>query len=415
MVSPVSLSLSEARRIALAAQGFGARPKKVGKRELLALAERIGAFQIDSVNVLARAHYVPAFARLGPYPLQMLDSLAYESRELFEYWGHAASLMPLSLYPFLRYRMHSEVTVRYMASEKGSYLKQVYEEVAERGPLGAGGLSAPGKRSGKWWGWGDGKAALEYLFNSGLVAIAGRRGFERQYDLAERVIPEHVRNIPPPSREVSMKELICFGARAYGLGTAKDIAYYFKVDDFQDRTSQEPWWERDGKRGRSVPLVPRLVRELVDEGRLIQAEVEGWVEPAYLHPAAPRPRKLDVAALMTPFDSLAWDRARLKRLFGMDYTIEMYTPPPKRIYGYYVCPFLLGECMAARLDLKADRKAGALVVQGAFLEPGREAAEVAPRLADELRSMQSWLRLETVTIVSNGDLAPSLAAFFRSS
>ena len=201
----ITLSLPEARRLAVASQGFGPRPARPTVGHLRKLAARLHAFQIDSVNVLARAHYVPAFARLGPYPMDTLDSLAYRKRELFEYWGHAACLLPISLHPLVRYRMHTEDTQEYMRSARGTYVAKVYAEVAERGPIAAAELSDPGKRSGNWWGWGDGKAALEYLYNSGLVAIAGRRGFERLYDIAERVIPRSTLDASAPPREEAMK------------------------------------------------------------------------------------------------------------------------------------------------------------------------------------------------------------------
>src|SRR6266545_4640161 len=228
----VTLSLSEARRLAIGSQGFGTRPPAPSFAHLRKLSARLHAFQIDSANVLVRAHYVPAFARLGPYPMETLESLAYRKRELFEYWGHAACLLPVSLYPLVRYRMHkhAERTQEYMRTERGAYMANVYAEVAERGPITAANLSNPGKHSGGWWGWwgsGNGKATLEHLYDSGLVAIAGRRGFERLYDLAERVIPRTALDAPAPPREEAMKHLICLGATAYGVGTAGDLAGYF--------------------------------------------------------------------------------------------------------------------------------------------------------------------------------------------
>src|SRR5882672_2020502 len=266
---PIMLSLPEARRLAVASQGFGPRPARPTIDHLRRLAARIHAFQIDSVNVLARAHYVPAFARLGPYPVAALDALAYEKRELFEYWGHAACLLPLSLYPLLRYRMdkYAEWTQKYMRSQRGAYMAKVYAEVAERGPIAAAELSSPGKRSGNWWGWGAGKATLEQLYDAGLVAIAGRRGFERLYDLAERVIPKAAFDAPPPPREEAMKQLICLGANAYGVGTFSDITGYFNTDGWRDRMAPGPWYERP--KGRAKPIAKRLVSELVEEGRLL--------------------------------------------------------------------------------------------------------------------------------------------------
>lgn len=411
----ITLSLSEARRLAVASQGFGSRPATPSVGHLRKLAARLHAFQIDSVNVLARAHYVPAFARLGPYPMDALDALAYRKRELFEYWGHAACLLPISLYPLVRYRMHTEQTQEYMRSERGASMAKVYAEVAERGPIAAAELSNPGKRSGNWWGWGDGKATIEHLYNSGLVAIAGRRGFERLYDIAERVIPRAALDASPPPREEAMKQLICLGAKAYGVGTFGDITGYLMIDGWRDRLPSGPYWERPkGPEGRRAkPIAKRLVSELVDEGRLLPAQVDGWREPAYIHPGVRVPRSVHAIALVTPFDSLVWERSRMERLFGMKYTIEIYTPEPKRVYGYYVFPFLLGDTLVARCDLKADRQRKVLMVQSAFLEPGQDARHVVPGLTGELRQMQAWLELDRIEVAERGDLAAKLRRSVR--
>ena len=382
----IMLSLAEARRLAIASQGFGSRPKTPSVGHLRKLAALVHAFQIDSVNVLARAHYVPAFARLGPYPMNALDALAYRKRELFEYWGHAACLLPMSLYPLVRYRMHRDETQEYMRSSRGAYMAQVYAEVAERGPIAAAELTDPGKRSGNWWGWAKGKATLEHLYDSGVVAIARRRGFERLYDNAERVIPRAALDSPAPPREEAKKQLICLGAQAHGVGTLGDVTGYFMVDGWSDRNARVPHWERV-KGGRAKPIAKRLVLELVEEKRLLPTRVEGWKEEAYMHPEARVPRTVEARALVTPFDSLVWERSRIDRLFGMKYSIELYTPVHKRIYGYYVFPFLLGDTLVARCDLKADRQRKVLMVQGAFLEPGRNARTVIPALAGELQQV----------------------------
>ncbi len=414
-MSAVTLSLVDARCLAIASQGFGERPPAPSVAHLRKLAARVHLFQIDSVNVLVRAHYVPAFARLGTYRTASLDDLAYRKRELFEYWGHAACLMPVSLYPLVRYRMlkHNDRTQEYMRSEPGRYMAQVLDEVAQRGPLSAAELSDPGKRSTGWWSWwgsGNGKATLEHLFDAGLVAIAGRRGFERLYDITGRVIPRAALDAPVPPPEDAMKQLICLGAKACGVGTIDDIAGYFYVDDWRDRLPAGPPWTRTNGAGarRSPRIVKRLVSELVDEKRLIAARVESWKEPAYLHPQARVPKSMDARALVTPFDSLVWERSRIERLFGMKYSIELYTPPPKRVYGYYVCPFLCGDTLVARCDLKADRASGALKVQSAFLEPGHSARRVAMDLAEELRTMQAWLGMDRIEVNPRGDLAPLL-------
>ena len=412
---PVSLSLPEARRLALASQGFGSRPNTPTAAHLRKLIARVHAFQIDSVNVLVRAHYVPAYARLGSYRTEALDTLAYRKRELFEYWGHEACLLPVSLYPLVRYRMdkHAEHTQKYMRSSKGAYMAKVYQEVGEHGPISASELSNPGKSSGSWWGWwgsGNGKETLEHLYDAGLVAIAGRRGFERLYDLTERIIPKGALAATAPPREEAMKQLICLGAKAYGIGTFRDVTGYFNTDGWRDRLPPGPRaaWSKTRAGLRAKSIAKRLVSELVDEGRLLPAKVEGWTEDAYLHPEARAPRALHARALVTPFDSLVWQRSRIERLFGMKYRIEMYTPPPKRIYGYYVCPFLLGDTLVARCDLKADRERRVLMVKGAFLEPGQNAGRVAPDLVSELRHMREWLELERIEVGSNGDLAEKL-------
>jgi uncharacterized protein YcaQ len=405
-----SLSLPEARRLAVASQGFGPRPAKASGAHLRQLAARIHAFQIDSVNVLARAHYVSPFARLGPYPIGALDALAYEKRELFEYWGHAACLLPMSLYPLFRYRMekHREWTQRFMRTARGAYMARAYAEVAERGPIGASELSEGGKRSGNWWGWSVGKRTLEHLFDTGLVAVAKRRGFERLYDLADRVIPKAARDAPAPPREQAMKELIVLAAQAYGVGTVEDLRTYFYVDGWSDRQGAIPWrWTR--KRAKPAkPIAPRLVSELVEEGRLVRARVDGWDEDAYTLPRLRVPRAVEAAAFVTPFDSLVWDRSRLRRLFGMDYTIEIYTPMAKRRFGYYVFPFILNDRIVARCDLKADRERGALMVRSAHLEPGHDGRRAVAAMARELEVLRTWLTLDHLEVADRGGLAASL-------
>jgi uncharacterized protein len=411
----ITLSLAEARRLAVASQGFGKRPAKPALNHIRRLAATIHAFQIDSVNVLARAHYVPAFARLGPYRPESIDTLAYRKRELFEYWGHAACLLPVSLYPAVRYRMRADEARAYMRSPRGAPLARVYAEVGERGPITAGELTDPGKRSGKWWGWGDGKSRLEYLYDSGLVAIAGRRRFERLYDLAERVIPRSALDAPALPREDAMKRLICLGTQACGVGAFRDIVGYFDTDGWRDRLPPGPWWERKEKKdgGRAKPIAKRLVAELIEEGRLLPVHVEGWSEPAYLSPGAKVPASVHARAFVTPFDSLVWTRERIDRLFGMKYTIEIYTPAEKRIYGYYVFPFLLGHTLVARCDLKADRERKVLMVRSAHLEPGQSASRVAPELAGELRQVQAWLGLDRIEAASRGDLAAAVRRALR--
>jgi uncharacterized protein len=308
---------------------------------------------------------------------------------------------------------HAEWTRSYMQSKQGTYMARVYAEVAERGPIPAGELSDPGKRSSGWWGWwgsGNGKATLEHLYDAGLVAIAGRRGFERLYDITERVIPRTTLAALSPPREEAMKRLICLAVEACGVGTADDIVRYLDVDGWRDRLPPGPLWEiSKGPRGwRDKSIAKRLVSELVEEARLRPVRVEGWKEQAYLPPRVRVPKTVAARALVTPFDSLVWERSRMYRLFGMKYSIEMYVPPAKRVYGYYVCPFVLGDTLVARCDLKADRTRKMLIVQSAFLEPGQHSHRVVPHLVDELRQMCKWLQLDRVEVKRRGDLAASL-------
>ena len=350
---------------------------------------------------------MPAYSRLGPYPMAALDRLAYDKRELFEFWGHAACLLPMSLYPTFRWRMDAAAASRWWGGVSPmvrSYVERVYQEVAEKGPIGAGALPNAGKSTGNWWGWSDGKRAIEMLFRMGRVAVAGRRNFERLYDVPERVIPREMLDAPVPAPDDAKKQLLVIAATALGVGTARDIAGYFHI---------ETWWDRSGEGGRRRSELPRLVRELVDEDRLVPASVEGWKEAAYVVPKTVIPKDVEARALVSPFDPLMWERKPTQRLFGFDYKIEIYVPAPKRIYGYYVLPFLLGDRFAARVDLKADRKTRTLLVPGVFVEPGHNPKHVASELADELRLMASWLELDGVEVGSHGDLTGPLKKALR--
>ena len=392
-----SLSAPAARRIALAAQGFAEpRPgRRVGRRELRRLVDRIGLIQIDSVSTLVRAHELPAFARLGPYPRTLIKESAERHRDLFEYWGHAACLMPIRTHPLWRWRMQSmrdreRRWVDRIQRERPGYVDAVLAEVRERGPITAGELSDGGTATGPWWGWADGKVAIEHLFSIGELSVAGRRNtFERAYDVTERVIPAAVLAAPTPSIEDAHRELVRIVTRALGIATRKDIATYFYL---------------------ATARVSRSIAELVELGELEPVTVEGWADPAYLAAGARRPRRVDARALLAPFDPLVFDRARVERLFGMRYRIEIYTPAPKRVYGYYVLPFLLGEALVGRVDLKADRARSTLVVQAAHGEDGVDRSAVAAALADELRLMADWLELERIEVRPTGDLAAPLSS-----
>lgn len=397
MPVPESLSRAEARRIAISAQGFCDRqPEAAERRHLRRVFGRVGLIQIDSVNVLVRSHYLPAFSRLGTYDAGLLDAAAWggRRRELFEYWGHEASLLPLSLHPLLRWRMERAARgegiygglARFM-TERAAYVEQVLAEVAARGPLGASELSEPGLSSGSWWGWSDGKRALECLFWAGRVTTAGRRGFERLYDLPERVLPAAVLDLPTPAEAEAQRALLSIAAASLGVATEADLRDYFRLD--------------------AVDAKPRLA-ELVESGALLPAMVDGWTQPAYLWPEARRPRRVSARALLSPFDSLIWERARTERLFGFRFRLEIYTPAHKREHGYYVLPFLLGDRLVARVDLKADRPARTLLVHAAHGEAHADSGATADALAAELHRMAGWLGLERVAVTPAGDLGPPL-------
>jgi uncharacterized protein YcaQ len=391
------LSAAEARRLALGAQGLAA-PRAAGERgarALRSMVQRLGAVQIDSVNVLARAHYLPAFSRLGPYDTTALDRLVhYAPRRLFEYWGHEASLLPVELHPHLRWRMARAAEdawggMRRVSRERPDLVERVLEHVRAHGPVAAGELAEEDrpKRTGPWWDWSDVKRAIEFLFWSGRVTSARRRGFERLYDVPERVIPRDVLAIPTPPVDEAQRELIRVASGALGVAAARDLRDYFRlpVADARER-----------------------IAELVEAGELLPVAVAGWRETAYLHPGARLPRQARAAALVAPFDPLIWERPRVERLFGVRYRIEIYVPAPQRVHGYYVLPFVLGDRIAARVDLKADRQEGVLRVQAAHAEP-EAPAETAQALRDELELMAAWLELEGVAIEPRGDLAKRLS------
>jgi uncharacterized protein YcaQ len=404
----LSLSSSEARRLSLDSLGFrAAKPKRAGVAHVRATAHRLGAIQVDSVNVLARAHYLPAFSRHGRYRPAILDELAHGKRELFEYWGHAACLLPMDLYPLMGWRMEKQVeNWSGLDAKRLKYIEAVFDEIAERGPIAAGEISIAGKSTGPWWGWSDGRLAVEFLFRQGRIAVAGRRHFERLYDLSDRVIPAAVFNTPRIGEREAKKELLGRAARAMGVGTAKDIAQYFHVDGF---------WDRHAVGGRKpVGNLRAMFDELEEEGRLERASVEGWKHTAYVVPGARIPKSVDARAIVSPFDPLMWERSWTRAVFGFEYQIEIYVPAPKRVYGYYVLPFLMGDTFAARVDLKADRKASKLIVHSAHIEPGRDESDVASALAGEVRSIAEWLSLESIEVGRKGDLARSLKRNVRS-
>ncbi len=396
-----SLSAAQARRIALAAQGFGAaRPSgPLNAGHVKRAVDRLGLLQIDSVNVLTRAHYLPLFSRLGNYASDHLDRIAWgrkSQRGLFEFWAHEASLLPLGTHPLFRWRMQrsrenagdGKGKLHLLRKEKPKYIDAVLREIADRGPLAASELSNAGERRGPWWGWNDGKLAVEWLFFAGLVTTATRRGtFERVYDLTERVLPASIVALPTPSAEEAQRELLRLSAQALGVATEFDLRDYFRL---------------------GVADTKARLAELVEAGDLLAVEVEGWNRPAYLHPAVRQPRKVEARALLAPFDPLIWERDRTHRIFDFFYRIGIYTPVAKRTHGYYVLPFLLGDWLVARVDLKSDRANSKLLVHAAHLEEGQDAAQVAGPLSEELRLMADWLGLESVSLPRVGALAKTM-------
>ncbi len=384
---PKRLTAAQARRVALAASGFGeARPPNAGRRDAARVLQRLGLVQIDSVNVLVRAHYVPLFSRLGPYDRALLDGAAHDRkrRSLFEYWGHEASLVRLHLHPALRWRMARAERgegiyggLARFAAERRPFVEAVLREIETRGPLSARELSEGGQGRGSWWGWSDGKRALEWLFWAGQVAAAGRRGFERVYDLPERVLPAEILGRPTPPADEAQRTLLLVAARALGVATERDLRDYFRLEPAESRAR---------------------VAELVEAGALLPVDVEGWGAPAFLDPAARVPRRIEARALVSPFDPLVWERARTERIFGFRYRIEIYTPARKREHGYYSLPFLLGDWLVARVDLKADRAGRRLVVRSVSHEPWADREAVASALDAELRAMAEWLGLEDVVV-----------------
>ena len=394
-----SLSARQARRIALAAQGLAAaRPGgAVSRRAFRGLTERLGVIQMDSVNVVVRTHYLPAFSRLGGYPREHLETEAWGRRpSLFEYWGHEASLMPVAIQPLLRWRMAEASAgsgiwsgLAKFGRDRRDYIDNILAEIERRGPVTGGDFADGTKRAPGWWEWSDGKRALEWLFWAGLITTRTRRGFERVYDLTDRVLPPDVANAPTPTDADAHRALLTIAARAMGVATEADLRDYFRMP---------------------VAATKARLADLVEAGELEPVSVEGWRQGAYLHRDAKVPRGGRASALLSPFDNLIWARERTERLFGVRMRLEIYTPAHKRSHGYYVLAFLQGEAITARVDLKADRQAGVLRVQAAHLEPGEIAAEVAPALAAELRLMAGWLGLPDVAVAPKGDLAAALAA-----
>lgn len=396
-----SLSAAEARRIALAAQGFARpRPAEPGTRQLNLALARMATLQIDSVNVFARSHYMPLFSRLGAYDTATLDRLLFARKGPYvEYWAHMASFIPAADWGLFRFRMDDN-RAKYGTKPDGWFATHreivdwVRSELGERGPLRPAEIEHDAKtaRRGPWWDWDVVKNALEYLWMFGEVAIAGRRGFERRYALAEQIIPADVL-AAPVERSAAIRELMRRASSAYGVATASDLADYWRVRDRQ--------------------AVMGAIQDLQDSGELVPVTVAGWTQAgrpakAWVHRDAALPRRVDAAALLTPFDPVVWFRDRAERLFDFEYRIEIYTPAPKRRFGYYSLPVLIGDDIVGRVDLKADRASSTLLVQSAWWEHGRP-QDAAARVADELRAAARWQGLESISVSRWGDAVDDLA------
>jgi uncharacterized protein YcaQ len=379
-----SLSIADARALAVAAQGFDtARPKtKATQRHVDALISRLGVIQIDSVNVLVRSQELPLFSRLGNHNRNAIPK-ATEQQKLFEYWGHEAAHLPVEIHPLFRWKMeaarlgkakHWGLTSFY--DDNKAFVKRMLKHVDKNGPTTSRELSTRTEKKGTWWDWDEAKVALEYLFLTGQLMSRGRgTDFARIYDTPERVLTPKILNAPTPSEHDARKQLLVRSAIAQGVATASDLADYYR---------QKP-----------VAIKP-LIAELVEEGELHAVVVDGWTEKAFMHRSAKPPKQLHATALLSPFDSLVWCRPRNERLFNFHYRIEIYTPKEKRKFGYYVLPFLMNGQMVGRVDLKADRANSKLLVHSVHTEKGVKRSTINDALNNELRTMASWLGLSSV-------------------
>jgi uncharacterized protein YcaQ len=396
-----SLSRAQARRIALAAQGFLDPPHSPPTMRTLARTlARTGVLQVDSVNVLQRAHYMPLYSRMGRYDVDLVRRASEgRPRRMVEYWAHVQAFMPVDLWPVMQHRMARYRDGRHKwwgTVVTDELVADLLAEIGDRGASTARDLDdgLPREKEHWGWNWSTTRRALDYMFMVGDVAVAGRNSqFEIRYDLPERVIPREHLEAPVPTEAEAAKELVRRAARSHGVATVRDLADYYRMRAIPGQ----------GQTGTAA-----VVDELVEEGELLPVTVEGIRRPAYLHRDARVPRRVGARALLSPFDPVVWERERTEALFDFFYRIEIYTPAEKRIHGYYVLPFLLGDAIVARVDLKADRKTGLLLVRAAYAEPGAP-AETAEQLAAELERLAGWLGLHTVVVERRGDLAPALA------
>lgn len=387
-----TITREAARRIALGAQGF-ARERGSGTpttRQYAGVMARLGLIQLDSVNVCSRTHYMPFYSRIGAYDRRQLDAWLNTRERHFEYWAHEASVMPVEQYPLWRWRMQEWKPWKQQQTvmlEHPDLMGSVLQQVHDRGPISVNELDVPKARHKGWWGYGPGKIALETLFGQGKLTALRGEGFARRYDLPERAIPRAILFDDRYDKHLAHKELLLRATRHHGIGTAKDLADYYRL---------------------KLNTAGPLLAELAATGQIDEVAVAGWKGPVYRDPAARCPRAIRGATLLSPFDPLTWYRERAERLFDFHYRIEIYTPPAQRKYGYYVLPFMLDGELVARVDLKADRQAKVLRVPSAFIENGRNKPRVARALARELDRFATWLGLADVSLGSKGDLMREL-------
>lgn len=383
------ISIEAARRIALGAQGFGGgRPAgRIDVRHFRKVMDTIGLVQLDSVNVCVRTHYMPFYSRLGPYDQKALDRWLNESGENFEYWAHAAAVLPVDRYPLWRWKM-GEMTVwrsaEALLEAHPEVISDVLRQVQDDGPLTVRDLDAPNHRNEPWWGYGPGKIALEVLFGNGDIAALRTKNFTRLYDVPENMIDRTWLEADAMSKDEAYRVLLRDAVRHHGIGTAYDIADYFRLH---------------------VSTSAPILKAMADAGEIEEVEIREWDGPVYLDPQIVRPRHIEGATLLSPFDPITWYRERASRLFGFEYRIEIYVPEPKRIYGYYTLPFMLDGELVGRVDLKADRKARTLLVRSVWREEGTDARRVAAAMAVELETFAAWLGLGVIEVADKGNLA----------
>jgi len=387
-----TISIDAARRVALGAQGFnGGRPSgRVDVRHFRRVMDTIGLVQLDSVNVCVRTHYMPFYSRLGPYDRGALDRWLNESGENFEYWAHEAAVLPVDRYPLWRWKMDEMQPWRragILLEAHPELLGDVERQVHEHGPLTVRDLDAPNQRNEPWWGYGPGKVALEVLFANGIITALRTHNFTRLYDAPERTVPDVYRGAPAVPKHDAYRVLLENATRHVGIGTAHDIADYFRLH---------------------IPTARPILASMAEVGAIEEVVVPGWRGPVYMDPDAVRPRRIEGAAFLSPFDPIVWYRERAERLFGFRYRIEIYVPERERVYGYYVLPFMLDGELVGRVDLKADRKRKVLLVRSAWQEEGADSRRVAAALTTELETFARWLQLDDIELAEKGNLSAEL-------